>query len=67
MKYEYFISYAHEMGFGCSSITLEQKIDKFDLLLEIAKKITKRNNFINQVIILNFILLKETKWIESYS
>ena len=41
MKYEYFISYAHDNGFGYSGVTLEQKIDGYELLLEIAKKITK--------------------------
>ncbi|CUU67747.1 Uncharacterised protein [Campylobacter hyointestinalis subsp. hyointestinalis] len=59
MKYEYFVSYAHDNGFGNSSITLEQKIDGYELLLEIAKKITKDGDFNSQVIILNFILLKE--------
>ncbi|MBQ7136181.1 hypothetical protein [Campylobacter sp.] len=58
MKYEYFISYAHDNGFGYSSVTLEQKIDGCELLLEIAKKITKDGNFNSQVIILNFILLR---------
>ena len=59
MKYEYFISYAHDNGFGDCSVTLEQKIDSYKLILEIAKKITKDFNFSNQVIILNFILLRE--------
>lgn len=59
MKYEYFVSYAHDNGFGNSSVTLEQKIDGYELLLEIAKKITKDGNFNSQVIILNFILLKD--------
>lgn len=59
MKYEYFVSYAHDNGFGNSSITLEQKIDGYELILEITKKITKDGNFNSQVIILNFILLKE--------
>ena len=62
MKYEYFISYTHDGGFGNSSVTLEQKIDGCELLLEIAKKITKDCNFNSQIIILNFILLKEIKW-----
>ncbi|MEE3744591.1 hypothetical protein [Campylobacter porcelli] len=61
MKYEYFISYAHDKGFGSSMVTLEQKIDGYELLLEISKKITKNINSNSQVIILNFILLKETK------
>ncbi|RAZ59598.1 hypothetical protein [Campylobacter hyointestinalis] len=61
MKYEYFVSYAHDNGFGNSSITLEQKIDGYELLLEIAKKITKDGDFNSQVIILNFILLKDKK------
>ena len=61
MRYEYFISYAHDNGFGNSHITLEQKIDGCELLLEIAKKITKDANFNSQVIILNFILLKVKK------
>lgn len=55
MKYEYLISYAHDSGFGNAYVTLEQKIDKRELLLEIAKEITKDNNFDNQVIILNFL------------
>lgn len=38
MKYEYFASYAHDNGFGNSSVTLEQKIDSYELILEIAKK-----------------------------
>lgn len=59
MKYEYFVSYAHDNGFGNSNVTLEQKIDGYELLLEIAKKITKDGNFNSQVIILNFILLKD--------
>ena len=42
MKYEYFISYTHDGGFGNSSVTLEQKIDGYKLLLEIAKKDNKR-------------------------
>lgn len=62
MKYEYFISYTHDNGFGNSSVILEQKIDGYELLLEIAKKITKDSNFNSQIIILNFILLKEIKW-----
>ena len=62
MKYEYFISYAHDNGFGYSGVTLEQKIDSYKLILEIAKKITKDFNFSNQVIILNFILLRELEW-----
>ncbi|WP_180383819.1 hypothetical protein [Campylobacter vicugnae] len=45
MKYEYFISYAHDNGFGYSSVTLEQKIDGCELLLEIAKKDNKRRQF----------------------
>ena len=61
MKYEYFVSYAHDNGFGNTSITLEQKIDGYELLLEIAKEITKDGNFNSQVIILNFILLKDKK------
>ena len=61
MKYEYFISYTHDNGFGNSSVILEQKIDGYELLLEIAKKITKDSNFNSQIIILNFILLKEIK------
>lgn len=59
MKYEYFVSYAHDNGFGNSSITLEQKIDGYELLSEITEKITKNGNFNSQVIILNFILLKD--------
>lgn len=55
MKYEYLISYAHDSGFGNAYVTLEQKIDKRELLLEIAKEITKDNNFNNQVVILNFL------------
>lgn len=62
MKYEYFVSYTHDNGFGNSSVTLEQKIDSYELILEIAKKITKDGNFNSQIIILNFILLKEIKW-----
>ena len=58
MKYEYLISYAHDNGFGNAYVTLEQKIDKRELLLEIAEEITKDNNFDSQIIILNFILLK---------
>lgn len=61
MKYEYFVSYTHDNGFGNSSVTLEQKIDSYELILEIAKKITKDGNFNSQIIILNFILLKEIK------
>lgn len=59
MKYEYFISYAHDSGFGNSSVLLEQKIDSFELLLKIAKEITKNGDFSSQVIILNYILLKD--------
>lgn len=55
MKYEYFISYAHDSGFGNAYVTLEQKIDKREILFEIAKEITKGNNFNNQVVILNFL------------
>ena len=58
MKYEYLISYAHDSGFGNAYVVLAQKIDKGELLLEIANEITKDNNFNNQVIILNFIRLK---------
>ena len=58
MKYEYFISYAHDRGFGSAHVTLDQKIDKGEILFEIAKEITQDNNFNNQVIILNFIRLK---------
>ena len=58
MKYEYLISYAHDSGFGNAYVTLEKKIDKRELLLEIAEEITQDNNFNNQVIILNFIRLK---------
>ena len=58
MKYEYFISYAHDNGFGSANVTLDQKIDKGEILFEIAKEITKDNNFDSQIIILNFILLK---------
>lgn len=58
MKYEYFVSYAHDNGFGNSSLTLEQKIDSYELILEIAKKITKDSNFNSQVIILNFLQIK---------
>ena len=42
MKYEYFISYAHDSGFGNAYVTLEQKIDKRELLLEIAKNYKKQ-------------------------
>ena len=59
MKYEYFISYAHDNSFDNCSVALEQKIDSYKLILEIAKKITKDFNFSNQVVILNFILLRE--------
>ena len=59
MKYEYFVSYAHDSGFGSAYVTLEQKIDKRDILLEIVNKITQDANFSNQVVILNFILLGE--------
>ena len=59
MKYEYLIIYAHNSGFGNCSVTLEQKIDSYELILQIAKKITKDFNFSNQVVILNFILLRE--------
>lgn len=59
MKYEYFVSYAHDSGFGSAYVALEQKIDKRDMLLEIANKITQDANFSNQVVILNFILLGE--------
>ena len=55
MKYEYFISYAHDSGFGSANVTLDQKIDKGEILLEIAKEITKDNNFNSQVVILNFL------------
>ena len=55
MKYEYLISYAHDSGFGNAYVTLEQKIDGYELLLEIAKKITKDGNFNSQVVILNFL------------
>ena len=55
MKYEYFISYAHDSGFGSAYVTLEQKIDKGEILFEIAKEITKDNNFNSQVVILNFL------------
>ena len=59
MKYEYLIMYAHGSGFGNCSVTLDQKIDRYKLILEIAKKITKDFNFSNEVVILNFILLRE--------
>lgn len=59
MKYEYFVSYAHNSGFGSAYVTLEQKIDKRDILLEIVNKITQDANFSNQIVILNFILLGE--------
>ena len=58
MKYEYFIAYAHDSGFGNAYVTLEQKIDKRELLSEIAEEITKNNNFNNQVVILNFLQIK---------
>ena len=61
MRYEYFVSYAHDNGFGNCHVILEQKIDECELLLEIAKKITKDANFNSQVVILNFILLKEKR------
>lgn len=55
MKYEYFVSYAHNSGFGSAYVALEQKIDKGEILFEIAKEITKDNNFDSQVVILNFL------------
>ena len=55
MKYEYFIAYAHDSGFGNAYVTLDQKIDKGEILFEIAKEITKDNNFNSQVVILNFL------------
>ncbi|MFW5606104.1 MAG: hypothetical protein ACOCMY_00080 [Campylobacter hyointestinalis] len=61
MRYEYFVSYAHDSGFGNSHAILEQKIDGYELLSEITEKITKNGNFNSPVIILNFILLKEEK------
>lgn len=58
-KYEYFISYSYDRGFGSASVTLEQKIDNFELLTKIAKMITKDSNFKSEVVILNFMLLRE--------
>lgn len=58
-KYEYLISYAYESGFGNAYITLEQKINKKEMLLELAEKITKDCDFKTQIVVLNFILLRE--------
>ena len=55
MKYEYLIAYAYDSGFGSAYVTLEQKIDRHELLLEIAEEIAQDNNFNNQVVILNFL------------
>ena len=60
-KYEYLISYAHDRGFGNAYITLEQKIEKKEQLLEIAEQITKDCDFSSQVVILNLILLCEVE------
>lgn len=59
-KYEYLIAYAHDSGFGNAYVTLEEKINKKEMLLEIAKKITQDFDFESEIIILNFILLGET-------
>lgn len=59
-KYEYLIAYAHDSGFGNAYVTLEQKIDKWQFLSKIGKEITQDNNFKNEVIILNFVLLGGT-------
>lgn len=58
-KYEYLISYAYESGFGNAYTTLEQKIEKKEQILEIGEIITKDCGFSSQIVILNFILLRE--------
>lgn len=59
MKCTYFVSFAHEDGFGNIEMTVNGKIKSFSHV-ETMTKIIKRNNAdLRDVVILNFILLDQ--------
>lgn len=60
--YNYFISYNYKgslgSGFGCCSVNTNKKIESFEHLEDISEEIKKESK-VEQVIILNYKLLKE--------
>ena len=60
--YKYFISYSYKSnlgaGFGYCSVNTNKKIESFELLEDIAKEL-KEESKCNEVIILNYKLLRK--------
>jgi hypothetical protein len=60
MKYKYFISYAHQHGFGNSFTEINCIIDSYEVISIIEKQIASEQN-ISGVVITNFILLSTSE------
>lgn len=55
MDYIYFVSYAHESGFGNSELTVTGPITSIEHTKEIARRLETASR--KQVVVLNFVLL----------
>jgi hypothetical protein len=58
MKYIYFVSYAHDRGFGNTELTTNHKISTMEEIKNV-KKLVEDKGEVKGIAILNFILLKK--------
>ena len=56
MKYKYFVSFVHEVGFGNAEVSSETVIKAYGDIELITKKLIELKKY-KQIVILNFILL----------
>lgn len=61
MSYKYFISYAHEEGFGDSLMIIDREIENYEHLEFIKDKIQEKFENVNNPIVLNFKLIGKSK------
>lgn len=55
MKYKYFVSFAHELGFGNAEVLSEKIIKSYNDIEVITKKLSELKKYRN-IIVLNFML-----------
>lgn len=58
MKYEYFISYSHNRGFGSRVIAIDEEIVSAKSFVRINNWLKSENLQLNDIVILNFIKLR---------
>lgn len=57
-KYRYFVAYSHHQGFGDAEIITTYKLDCHENLQKVREELQTHNKM-KQIVILNFVLLRE--------